>query len=316
MTIYIQSRGKNQDQDYRWLKIKSNECYPENPEFLLQPINSFKVRSIDLIESQKPSIILISKHNDYCLLVTGLNAREERSDFTGRLVRNSILWICRKDSKDSKDIRSFLIDALRGELEEKIDSCINNSDNEYGFEVDYLSLQELINDIKVESNNNTDTNNKIGNNSEYLRQKLALELENNPLPDIEGLLVLVTSIKSASSLKEISVWRGLSNRVIYEEFEDYSFSVTESQQGQKKTVYISIAIALILIIAISIVIIQFLKLQKPQPEINPNDPILQKQSQKLLDKAGTSTELPSDCQKAKEEIYILSPCSLNMSKNL
>ncbi len=33
MAIYIQSRGKNQDRDYRWLRIKAEEYYPENPKF-------------------------------------------------------------------------------------------------------------------------------------------------------------------------------------------------------------------------------------------------------------------------------------------
>ena len=46
MAIYVQSRGRNQDRDYCWLRIKSNEYYPENPDFLLQPIsnlsNSYK----------------------------------------------------------------------------------------------------------------------------------------------------------------------------------------------------------------------------------------------------------------------------------
>ena len=39
MPIYIQSRGKKQDQDYRWLEIKDNKYYPKTPDFLLQSLD-------------------------------------------------------------------------------------------------------------------------------------------------------------------------------------------------------------------------------------------------------------------------------------
>lgn len=294
MAIHIQSRGKNQDQDYLWLRIKENGIKPQTPDYLQnkQTLGVLSVKLSDLVESQKCSVILVKAQRYFCLLITGLRARG-RNDFQGRQIRNSLFWLC--DTKDidkaEAKMRSLLVLALRGELEKEIDLIINNSDNKYGFEVNYPQLQELINDIKVESNNNTDVDNKIGNNSDNSKQELALELETNPLPDREGLLVLVTSIKSASALQQTLVWRGLSNRVEFEEFKTYYPLATNSQQGQKKTPYLGLAIALLLIIVISIAIIHFLKLQKPQPEINPNYPILQKQSQNLSSKTLTSTEL-------------------------
>ncbi len=212
MVIYLQSRGKNQDQDYRWLRIKSNESYPENPDFLSQSIDNLSLKPVDLIESQKFSVILVARKNDYCLLITGLKAREERTDFTGRAVRNSLLWICQKDPGNII-IRSLLIRALRGELEREIDQTINIA-GQYGFEVDYQLLKDLLNStLAIANNQNTDLNGKIAKNSELLRQELALELETNTLPPQQGLLVLITSIKSASALKATNVWRGLSNRV-------------------------------------------------------------------------------------------------------
>lgn len=271
MPIYIQSRGKKQDQDYRWLRIKENEYYPQNPDFLLQPISS-SIRSIDLIESQKLSIILVATEDRYYLLVTGLKARPERTDFAGRLVRNSILWDCTKDNE--LKIRSLLILALRGELDREIDKSINIG-SEYGFKVDYDRLEHLSNLIDLKNNQNTDLNCKIGKNCVSLREELALELENNLLPNKTGLLVLVTSIKSASTLKQTVVWRGLSNRIEFEEFKRYATLGTTKSEAEKKTILLGIAIA-ILIIAIALVI----KSNTPQtqPEITPTPSTTQENS--------------------------------------
>ena len=277
MSIYVQSRGKNQDQDYRWFRIKSVEYYPENPDFLMQPIGNSTFKPVDLIESQKQSIILVADRDNYYLLVTGLKAREDRTDFTGRSIRNSVLWICQKDSENIK-VRSLLIRALKGKLEQEIDKTINAC-GKYGFKVDYKSLVKLSNSVSnVENNRNTDPSCKIGSNSESLRQEIALELQTSPLPDRNGLSILVTSIKSASVLKESAVWRGLSNRIEDEELEKYSSLETVDRQAQKKTIFLGIAIAIILLIAIALLIIKFTTLQKLQPEITPIPSTIQESS--------------------------------------
>lgn len=318
MAIYVQSRGKNQDQDYRWLRIKSNEYYPENPEFLLQSIEDLPVRPIDLIESQKPSIILSAKQNDYYLLLTGLKSRKERNDFTGRPIRNSVLWIEKKDSENLM-IRSLLILALRDEIAEYIDQNINFS-GEYGFQAKYHQLRKFSKSpLALENNHKIDFNYKIGKNCESLKRKIALELENNTLPDKEGLLILVTSLKSTSSLKETKVWRGLSNRVEFEELRRYSAAATQPDT-EKKPLWIWVAIASILLIAIALIIIQLTTPQQPH-QIDPSSPNLNKSTQ-LEKKSGdfskkelTSTELLSACQNQREIDYFLSPCSSNVKNN-
>lgn len=290
MPIYIQSRGKKQDQDYRWLRIKENEYYPENPDFLLQPIGS-SIRPIDLIESQKFSIILVATEDRYYLLVTGLKARPERTDFTGRLVRNSILWECKKDNE--LKMRSLLILALRGELD-RVDKSITIS-GKYGFEVDYDRLQHLSNSIAIGNNQNIDLNCKLGKNCDSLREELALELENNLLPDKKGLLVLVTSIKSASALKQTGVWRGLSNRIEFEQFKQYD---SLDVKAEKKTLWLWIAIAL-LVVAIAIITIKA-NTPQTQPEITPTPSTIQENS------SSTSTEKLNplaDLTKANEINY-------------
>lgn len=317
MAIYVQSRGKSQDQDYRWLRIKSNEYYPETPDLLLQPIGNLIIRPIDLIESQKPSIVLVATLNDYCLLVTGLKARKERKDYVSRSIRNSLLWICKKDSENIQ-IRSLLILALRGELDRAIDKTINIS-GKYGFEVDYEALKELSNSTLAIGNNEPIDSSKIGKNYDFLSEELALELENNVLPNREGLLVLVTSIKSASVLKETAVWRGLSNRVEFEEFQKYAVLGIAKSEPEKKTLWLWRAIAIVSIIAIALIIIKLTIPQQPQSE--PSSPNLDKSTQ-LEEKSGnfwkkelTSTELLSACQNQEELDYLLWPCSSNVKNN-
>ena len=318
MAIYIQSCGISQDNDYRWLRISQNEAKPENPQVLLQSINNLSVKPTELIDSQKSSIILLSLHNDYCLLVTGLRARKERTDFMGRPIRNSVLWICQKDNENLK-IRSLLIRALRGELDRAIDKTINIS-GQYGFEVDYEAFKQLSNStLAIGNNDQIDSNCKIGKNCDFLREEIALELENNALPNKKGLLVLVTSIKSASALKETGVWRGLSNRVESETLKEYASGAITQSGKEKKTLWIQVAIASILIIAIALIIIKFTMPQ--QPQIEQSSPNLDKSIQ-LEEKSGnfskkelTSTKLPSDCQNQKEIDYFLSPCSSNVKNN-
>lgn len=309
---YIQSRGKNQDKDYRWLRVKSNEYYPENPDFLLQPIKNLSLRPIDLIESQKFSLILVAKKNDYYLLITGLESKT-RTDFMGRSLRNSLFFVGKKDSNNI-EIRSLLIRALRGEIDGEIDKVISDGD-QYGFEVDYTNLKQLLNStLAIENIYQTDLRCKIGNNCDYLREELALELESNVLPDREGLLVLVSSIKSASSLKTTGVWRGLSNRVESEKFEKYGSLDIKTNQAQKKTIWLLIAIAIVIIIAI-LITVKLVPLKQSQIE-KLNSPSIQNPSPNSLKMDSSSIELPPlTCQIAKEENLFLSPCFLNNKDN-
>lgn len=309
MPIYIQSRGKNQDQDYRWLLIKSDKYYSENPSFLMQPIENSTLKPVDLIESQKQSIILVADQDNYYLLVTGLKARD-RNDFAGRSIRNSVLWMCQKDNENVK-VRSLLIRALEGELEQQLDETINAS-GRYGFEVDYKSLVELSNSaLDIGNNHKTDLDCKIGNNSESLRRKIISELQISSLPDRNGLLMLVTSIKSAPALIKTGVWRGLSDRIEGEELEEYSSLKTINPQAQKKTVFLGIAIALVLAIAIALIIIKLTTPQQPQPQINPSS-----SSQKTSFPQNLELlEQSINCIQAQENNYFLSPCSWNASKN-
>ena len=219
-------------------------------------------------------------------MITGLKAKEDRNDFQGRRVRNSFFWVCdaSKIQNAEAKVRSLLVRALHGELEQDIDSYID-SGGEYGFKVKGNDLEKLLNSpLSIENTDNTDLGCKIGSNTKSSRQKLAEELRNNSLPERKGILVLITSIKSASALKEVAVWRGLSNRIKDKELEEVSSLETVNRQAQKKTIFLGIAIALISIVAIALLIIKFTTLQKPQPEIIPTPSTIQENS------SSTSTE--------------------------
>lgn len=311
MIVYVQSRGKKQDEDYRWLKIKENEHSLKTPKFLLQNLENSSVRPVDLIESQKFSIILVRSNRYFCLLITGLKAKENRNDFQNRRVRNSLFWICDTTEIQNAEmkIRSLLIRALHGDLEPEIDSAID-SDGKYGFRVKQSNLEQILLDSPPLLKNDPSkiSSCKISSNSKSFRQKLASELHTHSLPERNGILVLVTTIKSASALQEIDVWRGLSSRIKDDEFKEYSSLEAVDRQAQKKTVFLSIAIAIILLIAISILTIW----QKPQPKITPNSSPSQKTSSL---QNSESLEQSINCIQAQKNNYFLSPCSWNISKN-
>ncbi|MCG5057329.1 MAG: hypothetical protein KA714_04820 [Limnoraphis sp. WC205] len=211
MTIYILSRGQKEDQDYSWFKIKKENLIRETP-----PIFK-RVRVETVIDHQKPSMILARQDSEFVLLVTGLKAREERADFMGRSVRNSIAWVYSDSEEHDKILRSLAIRALKNELESEIDRAINIG-GEYGFQVNKDSIEQLASPENLESKP-AETVCKLGKNSPKLRQKLAEELQKYSIPSRDDFLIIITTLKAKSALSLSGVWRGLSDRIESEEWE-------------------------------------------------------------------------------------------------
>lgn len=271
--LYIQSRGIEQHNDYRWLKIKSDSsCLMEIPPILKRnlEIESGSYTTIpDLIDSQKPSIVLVESDNELLLLVTGLTAREERTDFVGRRVRNSIAWTCTYSSNSQnlesrssyeKLMRGLAACALREELADQVDKAISIG-GEHGFEVSYEAISQLENSLHVEALELDEDAciNRISKNSLEHKQELAQELERYSLP-LEKcknrILVLVTTIKSQDALERVCVWRGLSNRVESDEWIEVPHSSASESLGmigqneKKNATWLTLGILLILVIAV------------------------------------------------------------------
>ena len=211
MTIYILSRGQKEDQDYSWFKIKKENLIRETPPiFKRVPVET-------VIEHQKPSMILARQDSEFVLLVTGLKAREERADFMGRSVRNSIAWVYSDSEEHEKILRSLAIRALKNELELELDQAISIG-GECGFQVDKDAIEQLANPENIESQPAA-TVCKLGKNCAKLRQELAEELQKYSIPSRDGFLIIITTLKAKSALSLSGVWRGLSDRIENEEWE-------------------------------------------------------------------------------------------------
>lgn len=212
--LYVQSRGTSRSNDYRWLRIEGDRQYPETPQSLT--LESFgsdkKTRLADLIDSQGFSLILARSPQSSLLLITGLLGKQERVDAVGRRIRHSLLSIL-PATEDSETIhRSLAVRALQDSLAAQLDEAIAPR-GDYGFTVASDQIEELlvpkeINFLEPESDRL-----RLGNNSPQLRESLALELQQHRLPPQFALLVVVTGIKTEAALREVGVWRGLSNRI-------------------------------------------------------------------------------------------------------
>ncbi|WP_211293058.1 hypothetical protein [Brunnivagina elsteri] len=222
MEIYVQSRGSSQDFDYRWQGETPNLAAPN----ILRESNVY-----NLIQGESPSIVLGRHSEKLFLLVTGLKSKERR-DFRGRVIRNSVLWICEESEENEQSLRALTVNILRDILQNDIDKAITFSENENEFKTDFDAIRKLGVEVGKVEKFPVKSERKIGNNNQALREDLAFELEERCLPKFENqLLIVVTGIKPEATLKEFGVWRGLSNLVKGEDWEDYNFPVDPGEDS-------------------------------------------------------------------------------------
>lgn len=221
MTIYVHSRGKSQDHDHSWLKDSQTLMMPE----ILKAI-----KPEELIESQKPSLILARSGNQLVLLATALTTGDGRTDFMRRQIRNTVAWV-ESDNPNSERLLKIAAQALRGDLDSVVDNAVHSdaTAKDCGFRVNF----DLLNVIGDSSDNqdtdvakgHLDSDFKVGNNSQTLREELAKELMDCGLPEPTGdteILVVMTTLKSRAGLTGKSVWRGLSSQIYSEKMEVYT----------------------------------------------------------------------------------------------
>lgn len=293
MAIYVQSRGISQENDYRWLRIKKNTHLPEIPPILKRPIPGKSgniMRVTDLIDSQKPSIVVARSDGELLLLVTALKAREERTDFMGRPIRNSVAWVDQDTEENERIFRSLTVRALRGELETEVDRAIS-IEGEYGFSVDLEAIKKLAAPEQVDFKE-PELTVRISNNSIESKESLALELEQHCLPQRNGFLIVVTSIKTKSALLQASVWRGLSLRV-----EEKGAILPEKKTRMTSIVRTAIAIAIATFILITILGLKLMMSTESQPNPKPSIP------SNSLKKESIYTDFSLNYNQAKEINY-------------
>ena len=217
MKIYVQSAGFSQEQDYSWQEIiKDEQKQIDEPDWV-------KEKKV-LLQTEAHSIFLGRESNQLILLVTGMKA-SKRKDYRGRTIRNSIALIAQDNEDNEQKIRGITVLALEGKLENNIDSAIKEG-GEYGFEVSYETIDNLIK-ASLQTKNSTGTKPvMIGKNSEDNRKIIADELKEYRLPQktsayASEALVVVTGIKKEDDLKKAGVWRALSTLIEKEQLTKY-----------------------------------------------------------------------------------------------
>ncbi|AFZ31158.1 hypothetical protein Glo7428_2657 [Gloeocapsa sp. PCC 7428] len=251
MNIYIQSRGVAPDDDYCW--------QPEVPNILK------KNHINDLIQSESPSVILARFDSTLLLLITSLES-SERKDFQGRTIRNSVAWVGEDTEVNEKKLRAIASCALRDELRENLRAEIDNAvtfGSNNGFQVNFDALSDLaIEEVINVHNFPANLDKKLGKNSKQQRDELAYELEQHNLPKENAPLLVVTGIKSESTLIAAGVWRGLSNLVQtggwkepYKKSSTSEKTITSSHSKNQKNDNLVLLILLLAGIAIAILLI-------------------------------------------------------------
>lgn len=221
MTIYVHSRGKSQDHDHSWLR---------DGHTLMMPEELKAIKPEELIESQKPSLILARSGGQLVLLATALTTGDGRTDFMRRQIRNTVAWV-ESDNRNSEQLLcKIAARALNKDLAGAVDSAVHSDAavDDCGFRVDFdlLKAIEDSSDNRDAVESHPDIAFKVGNNIPTLREELAKELTNCGLPESTGdteILVVMTTLKSSDGLKSKNVWRGLSSRINKSEgWEEYT----------------------------------------------------------------------------------------------
>jgi hypothetical protein len=260
MTIYVQSRGKSQEHDHCWLEIRKDAP----PSFM--PPELKKLETEELIDSQKPSIILARSGKYLVLLIMALETGDGRIDFMGRQIRNSVAWVEIDSSEKDRLLRKIAIQALNGTLAAAVDEAVSSDDNsDFGFKADFTKLKtigKVVDDsCEYEPKSDSEPANpyplKVGGDNKDLKFELIAELAENALPKFSGniqILVVATTMKSSEGLRKKGVWRGISSRI---ESKDWEFDISRGEEldlkdDKKKLLFGVVIMILVSIIAIII----------------------------------------------------------------
>lgn len=232
MELYVQSRGYDQDKDYRWLKILQDG----SRELQLPPLSK---KAITLIQSDSPSVVLERLQEDrLLLLITGIEP-EGRGDFLDRQIRIDVAWVRDNTEENELALRRVAARALRekdwNDLSKEVSQAVtllkdqqlrnvaseDMKENEYGFRVSFSDMLRLasVKPEELSSSQEPDRTKKIGKNVLKLREELAEELQRCDLPKEQDPLVVVTGFKKRETLEQAGVWRSLSKLVDTEDWE-------------------------------------------------------------------------------------------------
>lgn len=215
MDIFVRSRGVESQKDYTWLKIT-----PTTQEKIEHFPDLFQYESTHLIYAEKPSVVLSRRSGQLLLLITAI-APKARGDSYKRQIRVSVGWI--GESCPENQI-AFRLLAARALDEQEVDTLTQEIAEAVplggvdGFEPNFHKLLSLITSGQNENQNLTlseeeENFNKLAQLSPQIKQSLVKMLTKFDLPKREGVLVVCTTNKTESTLKQSKVWRGVSSLV-------------------------------------------------------------------------------------------------------
>ncbi|NEP58585.1 MAG: hypothetical protein F6K31_16465 [Symploca sp. SIO2G7] len=256
MDIYVQSRGFEQEYDYRWLQIYGDGATKQQ----LPPIS---LEVTNLIDSESSSVVLEKLPNEQILLlITGIEP-DERVDFLERQIRISVAWVGL--SSDESVLRNLAVSALKTEEQHTLTAAIHQAvplGGEYGFHIDSENMRQLISahsSTELLASKPPNLTKKIGKNSPNLRNQLAEELKEYQLPTESGTLVIVTGIKKRETLENAGIWRSLSSLVEADEWEEISTtSWSVIKNNWQQTEHKNLLVWLMLLIAIVSYLVEFM----------------------------------------------------------
>ncbi|WP_017303470.1 hypothetical protein [Spirulina subsalsa] len=206
MELFVQSCGVSKE--YCWLKEPEIILY-DLPDDDLEPM-------LKMVDSDYFSVVLYrsqDQQNRLLLLVTGLPSKD-RIDNRTRKIFNSVLWV--GNNSDEATLRAIAIQALNGELANRVDQAVVSENNAQGFKVSFEELTPENLGLMSVQNNPADSG-KIGNLS-ICKNDLIRDLNQYSLPKYDGMLVVVSATVSESKLKQNKVWRGLSETISDDEW--------------------------------------------------------------------------------------------------
>jgi hypothetical protein len=292
MDIYLQSCGKKESQEYRWLKIYKdgewlNKVEHQEPQ-ILEKISQF-------YQPDTPAVILYRKKPNLILFIYWLKTKQRTLDYR-RPVQNSLVFIgAEKDcllsfqmlaSEALEDWQSFA---------ENFDKYVQWADDEYGFQVEpssrktfetFLFKKDAVKDSeKLKDPDETrklacdvlNVKSKSPEKQKILQEtkqgwikKLAEELETTNLPDRDGPLVVVAE-NVAEEVLQSDVWRGISDRVAHNNESGVwkEIKETEIEEVKKKDPKFYIILAIILISCVVLAIVYSLSQIPKNPTTQP-----------------------------------------------
>ena len=209
LDVYVQSRGRGPKHDYDWVKVTSAGQEPSKPPMLEEK----KISTI--IDPDVFSLVLARYNRKLLLLIYGVDAKKQIVDYQRRAVYHSIFCIGGQSDEDEVLLRGLLVKLLRDpdEMADLVNSHVDfDSKEECGFKVKPALIEELLKFPASKSDLGPQKKQEVKGqeNSEALWKDVAEELDAYQLPKREGLLVVVTKIKDAQTLREVGVWRGVS----------------------------------------------------------------------------------------------------------